>query len=136
MSKKFISIALIIAIINAFGTVSMFAAGTNPEKALRRAVKVKENIRRLGTGTKAKIKLTLNDESKIEGYVSRAGEDSFTVTNATTGQTAEIEYSRVKKAKGNNLSTGAKIVIGVGIGLVILVIAVLANKDAECSLCP
>ena len=135
MYKKIISIALIIAIINASGAVSIFG-GTNSEKEMRRAVKVKENIRRLGTGAAAKIKLTLEYESKIEGYVSRAGEDSFTVTNAKTGQTTEIEYSRVKKAKGNNLSTGAKIAIGVGIGLVVLVIAVLANKDAECSLCP
>lgn len=135
MFKKFISIALIIAIINALGTVSVFA-GSNSEKEIRRAVKVREHVRRLGTGDAAKIKITLKDRSKIEGYVSRAGENSFAVTNPKTGQTTDIEYREVKKAKGSNLSTGAKIAIGVGIGLVILVIAVLANKDVECSVCP
>lgn len=135
MFRKLISIALIITIINAAGAVSICAV-TNSEREIRTTLKVKENIRRLGTGTKAKIKLTLKDKSKIEGYVSRAGEDSFTIANAKTGQTTDIEYRQIKKAKGNNLSTGSKIAIGVGIGLAILVIAVLANKDVECSLCP
>ena len=135
MFRKFISIALIIAVVNLLGVVSAFA-GSNSEKEIRLAGKVKENIGKLGTGEQAKVKLTLKDKSKIEGYVSRAGEDSFTVVNSKTGQTTEVEYSQVKKAKGNNLSTGAKIAIGVGIGLAILVIAVLANRKTECQICP
>jgi hypothetical protein len=125
MFRKFISIALIISIVNLVGIASVFAK-SNTEKEKRQAIKVKENIEKLGAGEQAKIKVTLKDKSKIEGSISRIGEDSFSVTK--NGQTTEIEYSEVKKAKGNNLSTGAKIGIGVGIGLAILVIAVIANR--------
>jgi len=133
MFRKIISIALIIALVNLVGIVSVFAK-SNTEKELRLAIKVKENIEKLGTGESARVKITLKDKSKIEGYVSEIRENSFTVME--NGQTTEVEYSQVKKAKGNNLSTGAKIAIGVGIGLAILVIAVLANRKTECSLCP
>jgi ribosomal protein S13 len=125
MFRKIISIAVIIALVNLVGIGSVFAK-SNAEKELRLSIKVKENIEKLGTGEAAKVKITLKDKSKIEGYVSQINEDSFQVTE--NGQTTEIEYSEVKKVQGNNLSTGAKIAIGAGIGLAILVIAVIANR--------
>jgi hypothetical protein len=131
MLKKFISIVLMIALVNLSGIVSAFAK-SNTEKELRIAAKVKENIEKLGTGEKAKVKITLKDKTKIEGCVSEVQEDSFTVTDSKTGQETKVEYSQVKKVKGNNLSTGVRIAIGVGIGLAILVIAVLA-KGKVCS---
>lgn len=135
MTGKFITIVLIIAIINLLGVASAFA-GSPSEKEIVLAEKVRENIEKLGTGERAKVKVILKDKSKIEGYVSRRGENSFTVTSAGTGRPAEIEYSQVKKVKGHNLSTGAKIAIGVGIGLGILAIIVLANRKADCQICP
>jgi hypothetical protein len=127
MFKKIISIALIIALVNLVGVVSGFAKSTT-EKELQMATKVKENIAKLGTGEAAKVKLTLKDKTKLEGYVSQTGEDSFTVTDSQTRQETQIEYWQVKKMKGNNFSTGARIAIGIGVGLAVLVIAVLANR--------
>lgn len=37
------------------------------------------------------------------------------IVDDKTGGTTAVPYPQVKKVKGNNLSTGAKIVIGVGI---------------------
>ncbi len=127
MLKKSISIAVLIALVNLLGVVSAFAK-SNTENELRLATKVKENIEKLGTGEQAKVKITLKDKSKIEGYVSQISADSFTVTNSKTGLETMVDYSQVKKVKGSNLSTGARIAIGVGIGLAILVIVVLASR--------
>lgn len=127
MLKKSISIAVIIALINLAGAVSAFA-GSNSEKERSRAIRVRESIRKLGMGERAKVKVRLKNKAQIEGYVSDIGEDSFTVVASETGQPAVIEYRQVKKVKGGNLSTGAKIAIGFGIAAAVLAVAVLANR--------
>ena len=135
MFRKFISIAIIIALVNLAGIDSVFAK-SNMEKELRLAAKVKENIEKLGTGEQAKVRITLKNKSKVEGYISRISEDSFNVTDSKTGQETEVEYSEVKKVKGSNFSTGARIAIGVGIGLAILVVVALAKgKVCNNALC-
>ena len=88
---------------------------TNAEKEARRAEKVRTQLAKLGTGPDARIKLIMRDKTKLEGYVSEAGASTFAVTDRA-GKTTTVEYSQVSKAQGNNLSTGAKVAIGVGIG--------------------
>jgi hypothetical protein len=41
-----------------------------------------------------------------------------------------VPYGQVKNVKGNNLSTGAKVAIGVGIGLVVLILIFKDHIDA------
>ena len=61
------------------------------------------------------MRVELRDKTKLEGFLSAADADTFTVTD-NAGKTTAVPYQQVKKAQGNNLSTGAKIAIGVGIG--------------------
>ncbi|MEO6050714.1 MAG: hypothetical protein ABIP78_05200 [Pyrinomonadaceae bacterium] len=56
-------------------------------------------------------------------------ENSFVVINEKTASPTEVPYPNAKQVKGNNLSTGAKIAIGVGIALLVLVIAGIAGRD-------
>jgi hypothetical protein len=64
------------------------------------------------------------------GYVSAAGEDSFTVADAQTGVAAVVPYPQVKKVSGHNLSTGAKVAIGGGIvAAVVVILWAVADKD-------
>jgi hypothetical protein len=56
------------------------------------------------------VKVKLRDQTKIEGYISDVGAETFTVTNRKTGG-----LPSGKSVQGNNLSRGAKIAIGVGI---------------------
>lgn len=126
MLQKIISLMLIIAFVNLISVSHVLAA--NDKKDAKTTAKVKDNIARLGTGGMARVKIELKDNRKIEGYVAEAGQDSFTVKNSETGQTTEVAYSQVKKARGNNLSTGAKIAIGVGVAIAVLAIVFLAAK--------
>ncbi|MGI9067261.1 MAG: hypothetical protein ACR2HX_12780 [Pyrinomonadaceae bacterium] len=49
--------------------------------------------------------------------------------NAKTGEVVTVAYPQVKQVQGNNLSTGAKIAIGVAIIAAILTIGVLAGRS-------
>ncbi|MFL6286145.1 MAG: hypothetical protein ACJ74Q_23640 [Pyrinomonadaceae bacterium] len=113
MMKKICS-AVLAALLLHVAAAPAFA-NTNPKKDAERAGKVRTQLSKLGTGTNARIKVELRDKTKLEGYVSAADADTFTVTD-NTGKTTAVPYPQVNKAKGNNLSTGAKIAIGAGIG--------------------
>ena len=97
-------------------------AGSKEEKATRFAEKVKEGISKLGTGAEARIEVKLRDKTKLKGYVSEAGEDSFVIVDERTGATSTVTYPQVKQVKGNNLSTAAEIALGVGVILLPIVI--------------
>jgi hypothetical protein len=64
----------------------------------------------------------LQDKTRLAGYISEAKSDSFVVTNAKTGAMTTVAYSEVTQVKGHNLSTGAKIAIGIGIGAAIYIV--------------
>ena len=86
----------------------------------------------LGTGPDARIEVRLRDKSKLKGYVSKVGEDSFVIADPKTGTETAVPYPAVTKATGKNLSTGAIIAIsilaGVGIVLLILWAIVVSNN--------
>ena len=113
MLKRICSVMLSALLLQA-AAVPAFAA-TSAEKEAKRAEKVRTQLVKLGTGKDARIKVELRDKTKLEGYVSAADADTFAVTD-NAGKTTAVPYQQVKKAQGNNLSTGAKIAIGVGIG--------------------
>jgi hypothetical protein len=87
-------------------------AANSPEKEARFAQKVKAQIAKLGTGPAARIDLKLRDKTKLKGYVSEVGNESFAVVDDKTGSATTVAYPQVRQVKGNNLSTGAKIAIG------------------------
>jgi len=109
--------------------VNAFAA-TNAEKDARRAEKVRTQLAKLGTGKDALVRIELRDKTKVEGYLSETGADSFTVTDRE-GKATTVAYPQVRKARGNNLSTGAKIAIGIGIGagVTLLIVLLIAASD-------
>ena len=119
MFKKVCSVVLSALLLQA-AAVPAFA-GTKAEKEARRAEKVRAQVVKLGTGKDALVRVELRDKTKLEGYVSEVGDESFVITNKAGVATA-VTYPQVKKAHGHNLSTSAKIAIGVGIGIAIAVL--------------
>ena len=130
MFKKVCSVVLSALLLQA-AAVPAFAA-TSAEKEARRAEKVRTQLAKLGAGADARIKLELRDKTKLEGFVSEAGAETFAVTDRA-GKMTTVGYGQVGKAKGNNLSTGAKIAIGAGIGagvtLLIIWIFIATHED-------
>ena len=124
MFKKVLSLALVGFLLSVAG-LRLAYAGSKEEKATRFAEKVKEGISKLGTGAEAHIEVKLRDKTKLKGYVSEAGEDSFVIVDEKTGATSTVTYAQVKQVKGNNLSTAAEIAIGVGVIILPIVIVLL-----------
>ena len=123
MFKKYLVLGLTVLIINLSLSVSVFAE-TKVEKDAKFADKVKMNITKLGTGKDARVEVKLRDKTKLKGYISQINENGFVVVDEKTGAATEISYSNAKQVKGNNLSTGIKIAIGVGILLAVMFILV------------
>ncbi len=121
MFRKIVSLLLVALVINLAG-VRLAYADSKEEKQARFAEKVKANVLKLGTGDSTRVKVKLRDQAKLEGYISDAGAQTFTLINRKTGVITTVDYSQVKSVQGNNLSTGAKIAIGVGIAATIIFI--------------
>lgn len=126
--KKTVSLTLV-ALLMQMLFVNQTFAKTKEEKL---AEKVKTGIAKLGIGPEAKIKVKLKDKTKLEGYITESNENQFVVMDSKTGQTVPVSYPNVKQIKGNNLSTGVKIIIGVAIIFaVILVVTVIAGSQLK-----
>ena len=121
MFKKVVTVLLVSLIINLTG-VRLAYADSKEEKQARFAEKIKASVLKLGTGESTRVKVKLRDNAKLEGYISDAGAEAFTVTDRKTGVATTVAYPQVKSVQGNNLSTGAKIAIGVGIAAGIIFI--------------
>ncbi len=89
----------------------------------QQAQQARASVLKVGTGERARVEVKLRDETKVKGYVSAAGADSFTVTNAQTGESTVVAYNDVAQVKrrGDGLSTMTKVLIGgaVAAGVVI-----------------
>ena len=121
MFRKLLSLSLAALLIN-LGGVTPALAASKEEKEARFAEKVKASVLKFGTGEAARVKIKLRDKTKLAGYISAANDDGFTVTDSKTGMATTIAYPQVKSVQGHNLSTGAKIAIGVGIAAAIIFI--------------
>ena len=117
-NQKSLSLTLIGALLYALLALPAFAATSNSEqKEAARVAKIKSSIAKLGTGPEAKLKIKLNDKTKLAGYVGQINDASFVMVDDKTGAATEVAYPNVTQAKGKNLSTGAAIAIGIGIGV-------------------
>ena len=85
-------------------------------------------ITQLGTGEQARVELKLADRTKVKGYISESAADHFVVVDKKTGAATRVTYGQVQQVKGNNLSTGAKIAIGLGILAGILAIFLILEN--------
>jgi hypothetical protein len=128
MLKKICSVVLAALLLQAAAAPAL--AKSAAEKESKRVEMVRAKLAKLGTGKDARVKLELRDKVGLEGYISEAGPESFVVVNKA-GVATTVAYPQVVKAKGNNLSTGAKIAIGIGIGagITLLIILLIAASD-------
>jgi hypothetical protein len=125
-----LSLVVLVALFHAGFCVQTASARSKAEKQARFAEKVKAGVEKLGVGEETYVRVKLRDKTKLAGYISEAREESFVVTDLKTSEATTVAYADVKKVKGHNLSTGAKVAIGVGVALAVLLVVVLLILDA------
>ena len=128
MLKKICSVTLAALLLQAAAAPAL--AKSPAEKESKRVEMVRAKLDKLGTGKDARVKLELRDKTRLEGYISEAGPESFVVMNKA-GIATTVAYPQIKKAQGHNLSTAAKIAIGIGIGagVTLLIALIIAASD-------
>ena len=137
MLKKFLSVSVIVLLLNLVGVIPAYAKSRDEAQA--RTQKVKEGIAKAGTGEGARVQITLRDWRKLKGFVREAGPDSFVLVDPKTGAATTVAYPEVKEIKRNNLSSGAKAgakvglklaaVVGIALGLSLLLVVVLFHGE-------
>ena len=134
MTRKPISLLLAAALFCTLVTVQQAsAADSDSEKATAKqnklSEKVKTGVSKLGVGSDARVEVKLRDHAKLAGFISEAGPDSFVITDPKTGVKTPVLYADVTQVKGHNLSTGAKVAIGIaiGAGIVLIILAIYLN---------
>jgi hypothetical protein len=133
MLKKYLSLALVVVLFQLFNTGPITATPIAKKKELT-PEQVRKSIEKLGTGEKARAIVKLRDGTVHKGFVYDAGDSSFTLLEEKTAQKVTVAYADVVGLKGKNMSTGAKVALGVGLaaaGLAIigsvLVLAFIAS---------
>ena len=134
MLKKVLSLVVVVAVFHVGFCVQTASARSKAEKQARFAERVKAGIVQLGVGEESYVTVKLRDKTKLAGYISEAREESFVVTSLKTSEATTVAYADVKKVKGHNLSTGAKVAIGVGLialAVILIIAAVLLWATEE-----
>ena len=118
MFKRILSVALVSSLVHLSICIERVSASTKSEKQAQILEKVKAGINKLGVAKEARVVVRLNDKTRLSGYISEAGYDSFVITNMKTGTTTTVAYNNVAQVKGHNLSTRE----WVGVGFVVFVL--------------
>ena len=117
--------------------VSLSATSAGAQNVGAAAERARAIVARVGVGEKARVEVKLPDATKVKGYVSDAGADSFTVVDKQTGAARTFNYADVAEVKkrGGGLSTTTKALIwgGVAVGAAITLYTVRgAFCDGQC----
>ena len=123
MIKKCLSVALL-GLTLLFTNLQLINAQTNAGNNAAAVEKIKANVTRRGTGEKARVNVKMLNGTKMKGFISQAGDESFTLTDSKTKQTTTLAYSDVAQVKKQGLSTTSKILIGVGVGVAITAVVI------------
>ena len=100
------------------------ACGADAENA----ESAKKNIARLGVGTKAKTTITLNDRSKVKGYIYSAGDDDFVIRDSKTNSSTTLRYADVMSVDDKS---SKDLLIGLGaaaVGATIFVLVITQGR--------
>ena len=122
MFKKITVLSLMLLMFNSIG-IGFILAQQN-DKSFKQMEEIKAKVAKFGTGEKAKVKVELNDQTKLKGYISTIEADSFAIIEKTSGKINKIEYAQVKKVGRDGISLGSKIAIVAGAAGAAIVLAV------------
>lgn len=101
--KKFLTFLLLGMILNSvFYTSSAQGASLSKStKDEKMVVKLKDGLNKIGVGEDSKVKVKLNNGTKVSGYLSEINNHDFVVVTPNNN-TARIHYDNVKSARGKS----------------------------------
>ena len=96
------------------------------------AEKVKAKIAKMGTGSKARVKVKLKDGTSLKGHINKIEDNGFELIADKSGTVSSVSYTNVSQVKTviENPFSDPKVWLGLAMIPAIIVIGVLA-KDAR-----
>lgn len=119
MVKRYLSIVLVGLL--AANASFVFARTKTDDNKASDVEKVKASVLKRGTSGKKPVRVKMLNGTKLKGYISQIGDDSFTLTDSKTKQPTVIAYRDTARVEGRGLSGGARIGIIVVAGLAVTV---------------
>jgi hypothetical protein len=98
-------------LLTAFGFQGAGAKSLGDQQATE---KIRTKVLKMGVGVNARVAVKLHDNTQLNGYISDAGQDSFTVVERGTGFNKTVSYAdtqSVKKA-GSGVSAKTLLILG------------------------
>lgn len=128
MYKKPLAIMLVSFLIQMICITPVSAVVVPINTETRRIAEMKERISVIRLENKRAV-VTLRDKTKLKGHIGEVKESSFFIKDERTDTTIEVKYENAAqvKTKGNGLSTGAKVLIGVGIVAAVVVVVLIVK---------
>ena len=133
MLKALLSFGLVVLLLYTPSQIPNTSAQTRDVQT--RVAKIKSNVAKRGIGEKARVTVKLTDGSRLKGYISQSGEDSFILSDSKTGQTRTLSYidvAEVKKPGGLSLAAKLGIGAGIAVGALGLLYALECGNDPYC----
>ena len=123
------AVSLVLVAILLHGSI---AAQDQPQSPAQTVAQMQQVVRKAQEKDKA-VKVTLKKKSdnqrKFGGKVSDVSDTGFVVTDRKSGATKKVAYEDVQQVNQAGMSRGAKIGIGIAVGIAVLaVVAVVATK--------
>jgi len=101
-------------LLTAFGFQGAGAQSLRDQQATE---KLRTRVLKMGVGTNARVEVKLRDNTQLNGYISDAGQDSFSVVEKQTGSSKTVSYAdtlSVKKA-GSGMSGKTWMILGAAV---------------------
>ncbi|HVG28871.1 MAG TPA: hypothetical protein VM864_04040 [Pyrinomonadaceae bacterium] len=132
MTKKILSLVLVVLLINLCGMARVHAAtkafdngaSTQESDEQKRATKVKKTIAKFGAGRKEFVIVKMRDGGKKVGHITEVSDDNFAIREDKTGAVTSIGYADVKKVQLTPFTPKNMKVIGIAAGGVIALVIV------------
>ncbi len=109
-----------------FVALLVFGADVSPVlgQTDNNAEKIKAEVLKRGTNEKKRVRVKMLNGTKIKGYISQIGDDSFTLAHSKTKQPVVIAYRDAEKVESGGLAGGARvgIIVGAAAGATLLVL--------------
>ena len=136
MLKKLLTLFLIGFLIFAANLQIIFGQSADADLERNRVERIKTNVYRLENTGKTKVVVRLQNGTKLKGYITKTGEDSFDVTNYKSNQTVSVVYRDVAEVKPQGMSPkGKKTALGIA-GAAAIVVLVLTLPRGGSGICP
>jgi hypothetical protein len=100
----------------------------------QRIEKVRGKVIKIGEGRNARVEVKLRDDTKVKGYVSKAEQDAFTVTDPKTGASRTLAYADVQDVK--KPGAGSKrtwIWVGASVAAAVLIVGLTVIRPLYCN---